>query len=147
MAVITFNPSRALRLQKAAFLPALAFAAMFGLAGCETSNTSDAVIRIDKAQGSQENIASLTAVINANPRDPEGYNVRGSAYGRAGEFRQALNDFNTALQINPRFFQAYANRALVYRNMGQQQQAIADYNAALQINPSYDVAYIGRGNV
>ncbi|MGO7425346.1 tetratricopeptide repeat protein, partial [Rhizobium ruizarguesonis] len=123
MAVNTFNPSRALRLQKTAFLTALALAAMFGLAGCDTTNTSDAVIRIDKAQGSEENIASLTAVINANPRDPEGYNVRGSAYGRAGQFRPALNDFNTALQINPRFFQAYANRALVYRNMGQQDQA------------------------
>ena len=107
MAVNTFNPSRAWRLQKTAFLPALALAAMFGLAGCETTNTTDAVIRIDKAQGSEENIASLTAVINANPKDPEGYNVRGSAYGRGGQFRQALNDFNTALQINPRFFQAY----------------------------------------
>jgi tetratricopeptide (TPR) repeat protein len=126
MAVITFNPSRSLRSQKSVILASLALAAALGLAGCETTNTSDAVIRIDKAQGSQENIASLTAVINANPRDPEGYNVRGSAYGRGGEFRKALDDFNTALQINPRFFQAYANRALVYRNMGQQPQAIAD---------------------
>src|SRR5689334_13737176 len=121
MADFLFSSSRSLRAPKAQLLPMLAVLAAVGLAGCQTENTSDAVIRIDKAQGSEGNIASLTSVINANPRDPEGYNVRGSAYGRAGQFKAALNDFNTALQINPRFFQAYANRALVYRNMGQQQ--------------------------
>lgn len=118
-----------------------------GLSGCATSNQTDDVFRIDRAQGSQENIASLTSVINANPQDPEGYNVRGSAYGRAGDSRRAIEDFNKALQLNPRFYQAYANRALVYRNSGQQQQALQDYNAALQINASYDVALIGRGNL
>ncbi len=77
-----------------------------GLSGCATSNQTDDVFRIDRAQGSQENIASLTSVINANPQDPEGYNVRGSAYGRAGDLRRAIEDFNKALQLNPRFYQA-----------------------------------------
>ena len=132
--------------KRAAALPALALLTAIGLSGCQTAST-DTVIRIDKAQGSSENIASLTSVINANPQDPEGYNVRGTAYGRGGEFSRALADFNQAIQLNPKFYQAYANRALIYRNMGKLPEAIADYNAALQINPNYDVAYIGRGNL
>src|SRR5690606_28578155 len=60
-----------------------------GLAACGTTDTTD-TIRINKAQGAEENIASLTSVIKANPSDPEGYNTRGSAYGRAGQFGDAL---------------------------------------------------------
>ena len=125
---------------------AFASLAMLALAGCQTSSTN-LLAPIDKAQGSSENISSLTAVIERNPRDPEGYNVRGSAYGRAGRYKEALRDFDTALQLNPNFYQAYANRALIYRFMGEDVKAANDYNRAIQINPQYDVAYIGRGNV
>ena len=116
------------------------------LAACQSTSTTD-LIRVEREQGSEENIASLSSVIAANPRDPEAYNVRGSAYGRAGQFRSALEDFDQAIQLNPRFYQAYANRALVHRNMGNPSAAAADYNMALQLSPNYDVAYIGRGNL
>ena len=114
-------------------------------AGC--SSTNNVLDPDDVAQGSHENISSLTAVIKANPRDPAGYNVRGSAYGRAGRNKEAIADFTSAISLNPNFYNAYANRALIYRNMGNMSAAIADYNRALAINPNYDVALIGRGNV
>ncbi len=126
-------------------LPA-ALITLMALAGCATTTSTD-MITVDRAQGSQENIASLSSVISSSPQDPEGYNVRGTAYGRAGEFSRALEDFNRAIQLNPQFYQAYANRALVYRNMGKPVEAANDYNRSLQINPNYDVAYIGRGNI
>jgi len=130
-----------------ALVSMLAVAAALTLSGCTTAETSSDMMRVERAQGSEQNIASLSGVISANPSDPEGYNVRGSAYGRAGEFRRALADFNKAIELNPRFYQAYANRALVERNMGDQAAAQADYNMALQLNPRYDVAFIGRGNL
>ena len=138
----------AFRLSIARLVPAAAMtlATALALSGCQTASTDD-MIKVDREQGSEQNIASLSSVINSNPTDPEGYNVRGSAYGRAGQFKRALDDFSRALQMNPKFYQAYANRALVYRNMGKQAEAAADYNMALQINPKYDVAYIGRGNL
>jgi hypothetical protein len=111
---------------------AVASLAMLALAGCQTS-TSNILAPIDKAQGSSENIGSLTSVIQSNPRDPEGYNVRGSAYGKAGRYKEALKDFDAALQLNPNFYQAYANRALIYRFMGEDARAVADYNRAIQI--------------
>ena len=77
---------------------------------------------IEAAQGSEQNIASLTAVIARSPQDPEAYNVRGSAYGRAGQYREALQDFDRAIALNPNFYQAYSNRALIYRFLGDQAQ-------------------------
>jgi hypothetical protein len=38
---------------------------------------------VDTAQGSSENISSLSSVIDRNPRDPDAYNVRGSPTGVA----------------------------------------------------------------
>ena len=104
----------------------LVLASTLTLVACETTTTSSDVIRIDREQGSEQNIASLTSVIAANPNDPEGYNVRGSAYGKAGQFNAALDDFNKAISINPRFHQAYANRALIYRNINQPVKAAND---------------------
>ena len=54
------------------------------------------------------------------PQDPEAYNVRGSAYGRGGKYREALKDFDKAIELNPNFYQAYANRALIHRFLGDQ---------------------------
>ena len=116
------------------------------LSGCNTTTPVD-TISIDRSQGTEENIASLTDVIRRNPSDPEGYNVRGSAYGKSGKYSNALDDFNRAIQLNPSFYQAYANRALIHRSMGNLTEAANDYNRALRINPRYDVAYIGRGNL
>ncbi|TIV93853.1 MAG: tetratricopeptide repeat protein, partial [Mesorhizobium sp.] len=116
------------------------------LAACQTAPTGE-FNSIDKAQGSSENISSLSAVIQRNPQDPEGYNVRGSAYGRGGQYQAALKDFNQAIQLNPNFYQAYSNRALIQRFLGNQEAALADYNRSIQINANYDAAYIGRGNL
>src|SRR4029079_18619398 len=71
------------------------------LAGCQTSGPTGEFNNIDKAQGSSENISSLSPVIQRNRQDPEGYNVRGSAYGRGGQYQAALKDFNQAIQLNP----------------------------------------------
>src|SRR5690606_40630762 len=79
--------------------PLIAVSSAVLLAGCATTEQTAEVFRIDRAQGSSENISSLTAVINSNPQDPEGYNVRGSAYGRSGESKRAIEDFNRALQL------------------------------------------------
>eukprot|EP01013_Petalomonas_cantuscygni_P041606 TRINITY_DN744_c0_g1_i2.p2 TRINITY_DN744_c0_g1~~TRINITY_DN744_c0_g1_i2.p2 ORF type:complete len:151 (+),score=31.48 TRINITY_DN744_c0_g1_i2:464-916(+) len=103
------------------------------LAGCQTGQVMNQnVLSIDAAQGSEQNIASLTNVIASNPNDPGAYNVRGAAYGRAGEDRKAIEDFNQAIALNPNYYQAYANRALIERSLGRQMDALNDYNRALQ---------------
>src|SRR5687767_7402666 len=87
-------------------LSAVAILLALPLAACQSGPVGE-VASIDIAQGSEENIASLTAVIERNPRDPEAFNVRGSAYGRGGRYKEALEDFNSAVKLNPAFYQAY----------------------------------------
>src|SRR3954452_24043597 len=86
-----------------------ALAAGLPLAACQSGPTGE-MATIEAAQGSSENIESLTAVINRSPKEAEGYNVRVSAYGRAGRYREALQDFDQAVQLNSSFYQAYSNR-------------------------------------
>jgi tetratricopeptide (TPR) repeat protein len=112
------------------------------LGACQTIGSSPAV---NPVAGSQTNIQSLTDVIDNNPQDPNGYNIRGIAYYEAGRAREALSDFDRAIELDPQFYPAYANRGLVQRNQGRFSDALADYNRALQINPSYAIAYAGRG--
>ncbi len=119
------------------------------LAGCQTGEVArQASIQQQIVQTEQKNnIASLTEVIKANPNDANALNLRGAAYGQAGDYNRAIADFNAAIGINPNFPQAFANRALIHVRMKQVQQAAADYDRALAIDPNYAPAYVGRGNI
>jgi len=78
-------------------------------------------------------------------RDPNVYFNRGFAYGRIGQYDQAISDLTKALEINPRFADAYLFRADAYAQIGKYDQAISDYTKALEINPRFAHAYWGRG--
>ncbi len=72
------------------------------LAGCQSEDGPKiAVAPIDASAGSEANIGSLTAAIQQNPQDATAYNVRGTAYGKAGRLQDALSDFTTAIRLNP----------------------------------------------
>ena len=130
-------------------LRAASLIALGALAACGSTGgaTFSDLMPVDAAQGSAENIASLTAVIDRTPNNPGAYNVRGAAYGRAGRYKEALKDFDKAISLDPRSYQSYANRALIHRYTGNQNQAIADYTQAISLNQNYDTAYIGRGEL
>ena len=116
--------------------------------GCVVDDAVYGTGRIVSTQsGSPQNIASLTEVVKANPQDPSVYNIRGTAYGRAGRNKDALADFDQAIALDPNYYQAYANRALVHRRMNNDDLAVTDYSTALRINPNYDTALVGRGNI
>jgi len=125
----------------------IAGALLLGACQTQTANFGRSEDDPDAAIASQANISSLSAAVTQNPSDANAYNVRGTAYGRAGKLKDAVADFDNAIRINPSFYQAYANRALVERRLNRDDLALADYNKAIELNPSYAVAYVGRGNI
>ncbi|MEJ2124969.1 MAG: tetratricopeptide repeat protein [Alphaproteobacteria bacterium] len=119
------------------------------LAGCQSGEKASQTAMHSKVALTEQknNIASLSEVIKANPRDANALNLRGAAYGQAGQYQKALADFNAAISTSPRYYQAYANRALIYSRMKQPKKALADYNQALSIEPKYTTALVGRGTI
>ena len=90
-------------------------------------------------------ITEFGKALEANPKDAEAYNSRGSTYTLEGRYDQALADFKKALELNPKYAKAYYNRALAYYYKGEYAQALADLNKALELNPKDAEAYNNRG--
>jgi tetratricopeptide (TPR) repeat protein len=124
-------------------MPVAATIALTGCAGIDIGTTAGGQPTVNQ----QNNIASISGVIRKNPNDANALNMRGSAYGQAGEYQQALEDFNAAIRLSPNYHQAYANRALIYVKLKRADQALADYSKAISLAPDYAVAFVGRGNL
>jgi len=90
-------------------------------------------------------LAAFTRALQADPKDTEAYNNRGSIYTVKGNYNQALADFTMALELNPKYTKAYYNRALAYYYLSNYDGAIADLTKAIGLNPKDTEAYNNRG--
>jgi tetratricopeptide (TPR) repeat protein len=126
----------------------LSLTLLVGLTGCQTPEMTARLAEDEqRAVEEKNNIVSLSEVIKRNPSDANALNLRGAAFGQAGEYERALSDFNAAISINGQYFQAYNNRALIYTKVKRFDRALADYNQSISIAPQYSQAYVGRGNI
>ncbi len=71
---------------------------------------------------------------------------KGAKYWVKGMYKEAIAEFDKALQINPNLAEAYNDRGNVYADMGNLDQAISDYSNAIEINPRARY-YYNRGRV
>lgn len=90
-------------------------------------------------------IRACTWLLQRDPRNPVTYVHRGISYRETGRLREALADFNRAIQYNPRYHQAYNARASIYMRMRDYRRAIQDYDRAIEANPNYALAHNNRG--
>ena len=74
------------------------------------------------------------------------YNHRGAAYVALGNYNQAIEDYDRAIEIRPGYVDAYNNRGSAYKGLGNYRRAIEDYDRAIEIRPGYVDAYNNRGN-
>ena len=63
-----------------------------------------------------------------------------------GNFREAIDSFDKALQIKPDDHEAWYGRGNALVNLGRYEEAIDSYDKALQIKPDYHEAWCNRGN-
>ena len=70
---------------------------------------------------------------------------RGIAYGKKGEYDQAIADFTKALELEFNNVSAYLNRGIAYIKKNNHDQAIADFTKALELEPNNMFAYRNRG--
>ena len=63
----------------------------------------------------------------------------------SGDNREALTDFNRAIELDPNFSEAYNNRGNLRLDSEDRQGALADFNRAIELNPSNATAHYNRG--
>ena len=63
------------------------------------------------------------------------YFRQGNDFSRAGEFDNAAEQYEQALEIDPQYVDAMTNLGVAYYNLGQLDKAIEQYNRAIEIAP------------
>jgi protein O-mannosyl-transferase len=75
------------------------------------------------------------------------YNFRGLGYAEKGNYRQAIEDYNVALNIDSKYGEALNNRANAYGILGRNDLALRDFAQLIAINPKLADAYYNRGSL
>jgi tetratricopeptide (TPR) repeat protein len=70
---------------------------------------------------------------------------RGVAHARRQSPREAIEDFNQAIQLYPEYAAIYNNRGNVLLGIGAVREAIKDFDRALVLAPGYTAALSNRG--
>lgn len=76
--------------------------------------------------------------------DSGSFHTKGLAHGKANEHKQAIEDYDKAIQLNPNNPVIYNDRGDSHLALNNHENALADYNQAIALNPNYDSAYINR---
>ena len=78
----------------------------------------------------------LDEAIRLEPRDPQGYNNRGTVHAEMGNHQKAIDDFSRALELDPGFASAHRNRGNAYLQMGDAVKAREDFHTAIELGPT-----------
>ncbi len=87
----------------------------------------------------------LSEAIGTFPNNPEILNLFGICYTEAGNYEEALKQYELAIRVNPGFETAKKNMALCYNNYGiklaeagQWESAISAYKKAIELSPDIE---------
>jgi len=91
-----------------------------------------------------EYTAALTDTTIPNDRRAAILNDRAVAYVRMGKNREAIEDYNQAVELFPEYAAVYNNRGNLLLALGMSDEAIKDFNRAIVLAPGYAAAYNNR---
>ena len=89
-------------------------------------------------------VAVLLAATTARAEDLTSCE-QGSNAHKAGNYDQAIADYDAAINLKPGYPLALSNRGAAYSSMGQPDRAIADYDAAIRLDPGDAGTFVNRG--
>ncbi|MBM3544416.1 MAG: tetratricopeptide repeat protein [Alphaproteobacteria bacterium] len=89
---------------------------------------------------------ALTAPEIADFVEASIYSDRGLAKWRMGQTKEAIDDFNQAIQLAPENATVYNNRGNALMDLGHPDEAVKDFDRAVTLSGNYGAAYNNRGN-
>ena len=75
------------------------------------------------------------------------YNRRGETLVEAGRDKEALADFEAAVENNPLSWRSTHNRAVSYASMGRMKEAMDNFNRTIVLNNQYPNAFFNRAEL
>jgi lipoprotein NlpI len=93
----------------------------------------------------QEALNLAEQAISKNPKDFEGYLVRGVAYESLQRHAEAIQDFDKAVELNPKAAEAYDRRGSEHFKLGHIQESIKDFDKFLELRPEAKARHWKRG--
>ena len=84
-------------------------------------------------------------LLQAYPQSIIVINVLGAALQELGQFEEAVQAFDRAIQLNPDNAEAHSNRGVALQRQGRLEEAVQSIDRAIQLNPDYAEAYSNRG--
>jgi len=94
-----------------------------------------------------ESVEVYDALLKHDSRDGRLYTLRASAWWARGDEKQALADYDRAIQAGYKEPHAYSSRGLFHAALGNYDKAIADYNKAVELGAKGESTYINRAAV
>jgi tetratricopeptide (TPR) repeat protein len=84
-------------------------------------------IQMKQNKDPSQSLKIIEEAIKDDPKDPEGYHLRGLYYANQKQYKKAIEDYNKAIELNPKYAEAYNSRGDVYRKLGEEKKAMMDY--------------------
>jgi tetratricopeptide (TPR) repeat protein len=72
-------------------------------------------------------------VIKLDPKNAGAYSSRGYAFGKLGNYQQAIRDLDRVIELNPQYATAYYNRGVTHWGLGNHRQAREDLKIAARL--------------
>ncbi len=114
------------------------------VSGSANTQAADAFKQGKTSVTLDEQIASYSKAISADPQYAPAYLERAAAYLGKGDTVSAIRDCTKYLDLRPADARAYALRGNAYGKRGDSEQALGDLNKAIDINPRNADVYYDR---
>ena len=92
-----------------------------------TNNT----IQMDQQEKEDFQISELKFNIKNDPANPVGYLALGKAYAKMGKYKEAMSQFNQALDTSPNYYEALLQKAILLRELGDNATAMPIFETLL----------------
>lgn len=84
-------------------------------------------------------------VLKENPKDSQGYFMRGRIYLHRSNLKRAIENLTKAVELKPDFINAYTARAAAFSGLEKYDLSIQDNTKAIKLDKTNSLAFVNRG--